>query len=112
MPPIDPAACRHAAAAARTLSVCALGQNRASGPGRNHTVSPGPMADGGPVISMSSMTGSGEEVAGRPSLLPAGLWAGMRTLLAVWVSPVEMRPKGSAAEGRGFQPAATVGADR
>src|SRR5258706_702934 len=112
MPPIDPAACRHAAAAARTLSVCALGQNRASGPGRNHTVSPGPMADGGLAISVSSITGSGVKVAGGPSLLADELWSAMTKLLAVWVSPVEMPPTVSVDERSAFRAAATAGAYR
>ena len=45
--PTELAALCHAVAAARTLSVWALGQNFYSGPGRNHTVSPGPIAEAG-----------------------------------------------------------------
>ncbi len=54
----DAAACQ-AAATVRTWPVWAFGQNLASGPGRNHTVSPGPVGEFGLAIRMSSKTGSG-----------------------------------------------------
>ena len=72
-----------AAAAARTLSVWALGQNLDSGPGRNQTVSPGPIAESGVGITMSSNTGSGANVGADPFLCAEEWWSARTKLLAV-----------------------------
>ncbi len=65
------------------MSVWALGQNRESGPGRNHTVSPGPMAEEGLAISISANTGSGAKVVSGPFRLADELWSAVTKLLAV-----------------------------
>ena len=81
--PTELAALCQAVAAARTLSVWALRPELGQRPGQDQTVSPGPIAESGVGITMSSNTGSGANVGADPFLCAEEWWSARTKLLAV-----------------------------